>query len=160
MPDNTLETPFDISRDAYGKLFYRDREGREAVGATIVRAFPLSDPERWISLCDAKGRELLCLETLDKLPENARRIIEQELADRDFAPVIEQVFRTSGTTEPCEWDVATDRGTAKLVLKSEEDVRRLGPHRAVIRDAFGVRFLIPDCRTLDANSRQIIERYL
>lgn len=160
MPADAVETSFELERDAFGKLRFRDRDGREAIGVMIVRAFPLTDPRRWISICEAQGREIVCLETLDGLPQGLLRLIEEELADRDFAPVIERVFRTSGTTEPCEWEVATDRGPATLVLKSEDDVRRMGPHAAMLRDAHGVRFLIPDSRLLDSQSRQIVERYL
>ena len=151
---------FHLSRDAFGKLHYRDESGRSAAAVSVIRACPLSQPEGWIAICDAKGAELVCLESLSELPEESARLIDEELAQREFAPVIVRVHRSSGTTEPCEWDVETDRGRTQLVLKSEDDVRRLGAHGAILRDAFGVRYLIPDSRTLDSTSRQIVERYL
>lgn len=153
-------TTFKLNRNAFGKLDFHDEQGRAVAGVSVVRAFPLSEPDRWIAICDGKGRELVFVETLDELPSEVRRLIQEELADREFAPIIERVFRTSGTTEPCEWEVATDRGPTTLVLKSEDDVRRLGAHGALLRDAHGVRFHIPDSRALDVASRQIVERYL
>jgi len=56
--------------------------------------------------------------------------------------------------------VDTDRGPTRFVLKTEDDVRRLGPYRALIIDAQGVRYLIPDTRDLDAYGRRAVERYL
>ena len=32
--------------------------------------------------------------------------------------------------------------------------------RALVIDAHGIRYLIPDTRTLDATSRRLLERYL
>jgi hypothetical protein len=154
------DRPFELVRDAFGKLHYSDADGRSAAGVSVVRAFPLSEPDRWIAICDRHGSELALLSSLADLPEAKRKLIEDELAQREFTPVILRVYRSSGLTEPCEWDVETDRGRTQLVLKSEDDIRRLGPHGALIRDAVGVRYLIPDSRTLDAASRQIVERYL
>jgi hypothetical protein len=46
------------------------------------------------------------------------------------------------------------------VLKSEDDVRRIGLHGALVVDAEGVRYLAPDMRRLDTFSRRIFERYV
>jgi hypothetical protein len=44
-------------------------------------------------------------------------------------------------------------------LDSEDDVRRLGPYKALFIDTHGIRYLIPDTRTLDLASRRILDRY-
>jgi hypothetical protein len=56
--------------------------------------------------------------------------------------------------------VITDRGVTRFVLKSEDDVRRLGPHSGIIYDAHGVRYLIRDTRQLDLYSRRALEQYI
>jgi hypothetical protein len=150
--------PFELTRDAFGKLSLRDA-AHPSIGVSVVRPFPLSDPN-WVSICDRHGKELRCIESLAGVAEPTRRLMEEELAEREFSPVICRVHKSSGTTEPCEWDVETDRGRAVLLLKSEDDIRRHGPHGAILRDAFGVRYLIPDSRALDSASRRIVERYL
>ncbi|MCE9532354.1 MAG: DUF1854 domain-containing protein [Planctomycetes bacterium] len=48
----------------------------------------------------------------------------------------------------------------RFPLKSDEDVRRLADHRALVIDAHGVRYLIPDLQTLDPGSQRLLERYL
>ncbi len=44
--------------------------------------------------------------------------------------------------------------------RDSNDVRRLGPQRALVIDARGLRYLIEDIRSLDALSRRVLERYL
>jgi hypothetical protein len=56
--------------------------------------------------------------------------------------------------------VETDRGPTRFVLKSEDDVRRIGDHQIVIVDAHGTRYHIPDINAVDAKSRRIVEWYV
>jgi hypothetical protein len=40
-------------------------------------------------------------------------------------PVITRIVSVASFATPSTWQVETDRGTATLVLKGEEDIRRL-----------------------------------
>lgn len=151
---------FSLSQDDWGRLVLIDAEGRRHVGVEPVRSFPLTDPDRWISLCDAEGREVLFIGSMDELPAETRRILVEELALREFVPAIARIVRVSGDAFPADWDVETDRGPTRLTLDSEDDVRRLGLHGVLISDARKMRYQIPDTRTLDATSRRVLERYL
>ncbi|HEY2893827.1 MAG TPA: DUF1854 domain-containing protein, partial [Pirellulales bacterium] len=71
-----------------------------------------------------------------------------------------RILRVPVDAEPTQWEVETDRGPTRFVLNSNDDVRRLGPHRALVIDSHGIRYLIDDVRQLDHLSRRIIERYL
>ena len=66
----------------------------------------------------------------------------------------------SAVVEPSEWEVETDRGRTRFLLKSEDDVHPLDECTALITDAHGVRYLIPDTRQLDPASRRRLERFL
>ncbi len=153
-------TDIHLSTDAFGRLRYRGADGHECADTVPVRAFPITDPGHWIILCDPEGRELLCIEDPARLPEEVRAVLDEELARREFVPQIRRVLAVSSYLEPAEWEVETDRGHTRFVLKTEDDVRRLGPHRALIQDAQGMRFLVPDTRTLDPYSRRAVDRYL
>ena len=96
---------------------------------------------------------------LDKLPQDLRTILEDELGRREFVPLIENIVRVADDTDPSEWEVETDRGTTVFLLDSEDDVRRLGPFRALFIDTHGIRYIIPDTRKLNAHSRRIMARY-
>jgi hypothetical protein len=149
-----------LSYDPFGKLIYVDPQGVRHVGVIPVRAFPFSDREHWISLCDDSGKELTIIEDLSVLGEEDRKTLLSDLASREFVPAIEKVYGVSSQSEPCEWDVETNHGRTKFVMKNEEDIRRLGMHGASITDGQGLRFVIHDVRNLDAHSRRFVEWYL
>ncbi|MFM7844623.1 MAG: DUF1854 domain-containing protein, partial [Planctomycetota bacterium] len=152
--------PLTLARNVWGELVWTSPQGETQVGVSAIRMFPISDPNRWIALCDPQGRELTTIDDLAALPPATRLLVEEELGLRGFIPVIRRVYHISSLSEPCEWDVETDRGRTSFVLRSEEDVRRLTPHRAIIVDARGIRFLLSDVRELDQTSRRFVEWYL
>ncbi len=146
--------------DSFGRLVLTDAQGIVHAGVVPVRAFPLSDAEHWIALCNAQGHELALIEDTRDLPAETRDLLAAELAGREFLPAIKRINSVSGSSEPCEWQVETDRGATQFILKSEDDVRRIGPHRALVVDADGVRYVVADTRRLDAFSRRTLEKYI
>ena len=159
--DNGRRNPeWELHHDAHGRLVLTDALGRAHPGAEVVRAFPLSEPRRGVSIVDAGGKELAWIEDLDELPAGVRQVIEGQLAEREFVPVIRRVLRVSAAIEPSEWEVETDRGRTRFLLNNEDDVHPLDECSALITDAHGVRYLIPDTRQLDAASRRRLERFL
>ncbi len=158
--DRAASFSFRLHRDAFGRLVLTDAASQVHVGVLPVRAFPFTAPRAGLALVDAAGREVLWVPHLDDLPEEPRRAIEEELDRREFVPVIRRVYRVSPRVDPSEWEVDTDRGRTRFVLNSTDDVRRLDDRRAMLTDAHGVRYLVPDLHTLDAASRRWLERYL
>lgn len=150
---------FTLHHDAWSRLVLIDGDGRRHVGVEPVRVFPITDPEHWISICDAQGREIVCLERLDGLTAEVREVLEGELARREFIPEITRIVKVSGN-DPSQWNVTTDRGEVVFFLKSDDDIRRVSKHRVLVIDAHGVRYSIRDTRALDATSRRLLERYL
>jgi hypothetical protein len=149
---------FTLQRDAWGQIVLTDAAGERYVGVTPVRAFPISDAGRWISICDAQGHEIVSLEKLGDAPPEVRAMLEEELARREFIPRILKIFSAT-KKEPSQWEVQTDRGPSTFQINSEDDVRRLEPHQASILDSHGVRYLIPDVRRLDTASRRILDHF-
>jgi hypothetical protein len=151
---------FTLHHDAWGRLVLTDAEGRQHVGVEPVRAFPLSAPRCGISITDTTGRELVWIDDLEEVRPDQRRPLEEHLAAREFVPVIRRVLSVSAAVEPSEWHVETDRGRTRFLLNSEEDVQPLTEHTALVTDAHGIRYLIPDTRQLDAASCRLLERFL
>jgi hypothetical protein len=75
-------------------------------------------------------------------------------------PEIRRVLGVTGYATPCTWRVETDRGDTELLLKAEEDIRRLSGTALLIVDGRGIQFLIRNPQTLDPNSRAILDRFL
>jgi hypothetical protein len=151
---------FGLSHDPWGRLVLIDAEGRRFVGVEPVRAFPITHPTRWISLCDPEGHEVLTIESLDALAPAVRQTLEGELALREFIPVIQRIVKVSTEAFPSTWDVATDRGPTRLTIEADDDIRLLGPNRVMITDARRLRYHVPDVRVLDSHSRRLLERFL
>ncbi len=151
---------FTLTHDAWGKLVLTNADGHRHVGVEAIRAFPISEPNRWISILDANGEEVLWIDHLDTVPIEQRAILENELTKGHFLPVVQRVLSIEGTSEPTKWHVETDRGTTRFSLKNEEDVRRLMGHRVLIVDSHGIRYLIPNLKHLDTSSRRWMERYI
>ena len=149
-----------IERDAFGRLVLIDADGMRHVGIVPVRAFPLSAPDAGVSLVGSDGKEVLWLDRLDDVAPEARALLAQDLAVRDFAPTLLRLHKVSSFGVPSTWTVSTDRGETSFILKAEEDIRRLDGGALLIASAHGVQFRIPDTKALDRASRKLLERFL
>ena len=149
-----------VTRQSDGSLSATDDHDHEYHFIDPIRLFPLSSPNQWIRLIDGNSTEIAIIEDLEILPETSRKILQEELSKREFVPQIKRIISVSGKSEPSEWLVLTDRGESSFVMQSENDVRRLNDHGVLIIDAYGIRYLIPDDRNLDAASLKYLEWYL
>ena len=155
-----LSPKFGLVRDQWGQLIFISADGEKRSNVAPVALFPLSQPDSWISIRLPDGTELACIEDPQTLPPDVWQLLKEDLSRREFVPTIRRIVRVSGNTEPCEWQVETDRGPTRFVLKSEEDVRRIGDHEILILDAHGTRYHIPDLTAVDVKSRRIVEWYV
>ncbi len=149
-----------LAYDAFGRLVLTLPTGEQHCGVVPVRGFPFSSPGTCISFCDEHGHEVFFLSELTQLAPTVRQLLEADLARREFIPVIRSIYSVSAGAEPTDWHVLTDRGETRFVLNNEDNIRRMGPHGALITDSHGIRFRIEDSRALDAHSRRILRRYL
>ncbi len=150
-----------LTRDAFGRLILTTADGVRHEDISPVRAFPLAEPQAHISLVGSDGHERLWVDHLDRLPAAARRVLEEELAQRECLPVIRRILSVSTLATPSQWEVETDRGRTTLLLKAEEDIRRLPePGRLLITSGHGLHFVVADRFGLDRGSRKLLERFL
>lgn len=150
-----------LARNAHGRLVLTLADGTAHEGVVPVRAFPIAAPGEGLSLVGSDGHELAWIDRLADLPAPMRTLIEEDLAVREFVPTIERILSVSSFSTPSTWQVETDRGPARLVLKAEEDIRRLaGRTRLLIAGSDGLQFLVPDSTALDRASRRLLERFL
>jgi hypothetical protein len=155
-----MSTPFQLTRNPFGKLVLTNSEGEEFVGVAPVRSFPVQAPTRGISLVREGGKEVAWIDDLDALPAELRALVAEELEGREFMPEILQIKSVSSFATPCTWSVTTDRGDTEFLLKGEEDIRRLGAFSLLIADSHGIQFLVRDMFGIDKGSRRILDRFL
>ncbi|MDM4767807.1 DUF1854 domain-containing protein [Pelomonas sp. SE-A7] len=149
-----------LSRNAFGRLVLIDLQGGEHVGVVPVRAHPITAPDEGISLVGTDGHELAWIDSLSALPTPERELLASEFAQRDFIPTVLRIRKVSTFSTPSQWTIETDRGETQFILKTEEDIRRLGEGRLMITSSHGLQFLLPDRFALDRASKKILERFL
>lgn len=151
---------FQLHRDSYGQLEFIAKNGERHVGVVPIRAFPIAEPDVGIALVNTEGHEVGWIERTSDLPPEIGQLVEEELASREFVPEIERIVAVSSFACPSTWQVLTNRGEATVLLKGEEDIRRLSQTRLMIADTHGIQFLIRDTGTLDRHSRKLLDRFL
>ena len=151
---------FELHHDAWGRLVLTDAAGRQYVDVEPVRSFPLTAPREGIAICDTEGRELVWVENLDSLRSSVRQVLLDEFSQREFLPIIRGIVGVSTKESPAEWEVETDRGRTRFLVNGENDIHRLAFGGAIITDAHGIRYLIPDPAKLDSTSKRILNEHL
>lgn len=148
-----------LERDALGRLILIDASGVRHVGVYPVRAFPITAPSAGISIMDQSGKELCWFDAVSAIPELELGLIEDEMAAREFMPIIEKITKVSTFATPSIWDIETDRGPTRIRLKGEEDIRRIAGNTLLIADSNGLQFLIKDATRLDKVSKKLLDRF-
>ena len=82
---------FTLARNSHGRLVLTQPDGTAHEGVTPVRAFPIAAPSEGLSLIGPDGHELAWIDRLDQLPEPARHLIDEQLAEREFVSTISQI---------------------------------------------------------------------
>jgi hypothetical protein len=156
-----MSTPaFKLERNPAGRLICTLADGTVHVNVTPIRAFPLAAPDEGLALMSQEGHEIVWIEQISELTDGNRAVIEAELASREFMPEIHRIDAVSSFATPSTWTLSTSRGTTNMVLKGEEDIRRLPDNGLLIADNHGILYLIRDRKALDRHSRKILERFL
>ena len=150
---------YTLERDALGRLVFIDAAGVPHIGVYPVRAFPITEPDAGISIMDQSGKELYWFDGITAIPDGELTLIEEELAAREFMPVIEKITKVSTFATPSIWDIETDRGPTRIRLKGEEDIRRIAGNTLLIADSNGLQFLIKDSTRLDKLSKKLLDRF-
>jgi hypothetical protein len=128
---------------------------------SVVRAFPLSKPQKYFSVRDNAGEEIGMLAGLEGLDAESRRCVEAELERRYLVATIQRILDVTERFGVVEWEVDTDRGSCKFTTRDmREHVLRPFPGYYLFLDVDGNRYDVPDINKLDARSRAWLLRHL
>lgn len=154
-----MKHSYQLQRDSLGRLVFIDANGNSYIGVHPVRAFPITAPSAGIGIMDQSGKEVFWYPDVAVIPSAELQLIEEELAAREFMPVIERIIKVSTFATPSIWDIETDRGPTRIRLKGEEDIRRIAGNTLLIADSNGLQFLIKDSTALDKHSKKLLDRF-
>ncbi|MFW6161238.1 MAG: DUF1854 domain-containing protein [Planctomycetota bacterium] len=126
---------------------------------TLVRLFPLTEPDGWVAVLDEEGREVGILLDLGKLRKGSRAAAEEELQRRYLVPEITRLLECKPLRHHMmRWVVETDRGPATFTTRNLRDqIKEPSPRRLSLIDVEGNRYDIPDINALDLDSRRLLQ---
>ncbi len=132
-----------------------------------VRAFPITDPEEFISVKEpdsrekGKGAEIGLIRKMSDFDEETQTLLREELDRRYFTPVIKRLTGVKEKFGYYYWDAETSAGKVSFVMTNvSSNIRTLEDGRVFIHDIDGNCFQIPDPSKLDKASLKKIEIYM
>ena len=124
-------------------------------------ASPLTYPNRYLSLLNGKGEEIVMLETVQELPIDSRQAALEELAMRYLTATVISIINARNEFGVTYWHVMTDRGERDFVTQSlQENAQWLSPTQLMLMDVDGNRFELKDVSAMDQRSMTLLETIL
>jgi len=146
-----------LERASHGRLDLVDAAGHRHVDVDVLRGFPVSAAAGPVAIVATDGDELAWIDSLSDLDPSLRELLEEELSQREFLPVIERIESVSDG-EPMEWSVVTDRGPRRFTVAHVDDIVYPPDGSVSITDSMGVRYSVPRLSRLDSRSRRLLDR--
>lgn len=130
----------------------------------LVRTFPFSDPDIFLSVRDSseKAKEIGIIKDFHKdfSPETVK-LFEEQLTISYFAPVIKHILQVKEEGGYAYFDVQTNYGECQFAFRSNSSsVVHLSDTRLLIYDLDNNRFEIPDIRKLSANELKKLDLFI
>lgn len=152
-----------VVRRQGGLIYCTIRDEVTLLDPRFLRAHPLSDPDRYLSIKEAdtaRGREYGLLQRWRELDPESRGIVAKELERRYLGAVVKRILSAYDYSGVMLCEFETDRGVRQVTLRDVRDnIVYLGP-RLLITDAEGNRYDIPNTAALDARSAALLSRIL
>ena len=155
-----MNTHFDLVVDEQSKLILKRPGEEDAKDVRIRRAFPWSQPDRYVSIRSSEGKELMLIDDVSALDSRIQKIIADYLAGSVFIPQITRIEAIDDRFGFQDWSVQTDRGPIHFRVQEREDIRFLPDGRFSVKDADGNVYELPPLRELGEHTRRALERVI
>lgn len=127
----------------------------------IIRLFPFTDPDRFISVRDENEKEIGVIEDLANLSEDTTSLLKEQLELYYFTPVITKIIGIKDEHGYAYFHVLTDRGECRFTINMGANaVAKLTETRLLITDLDGNRFEIPDVLSLSVKEQRKLDLFL
>lgn len=157
-PESSPGTQLRLAHRTDGQL-WAVRDGNECA-VRVRRAFPWSEPGRFVSLRDAADREFALVADPAHLDPGSRRALEAALAAAGFVFVVTAVHEIEEEVEIRTWRVVTRQGARTFQTRLDDWPRALPGGGLLIRDVAGDLYRIEDLAQLDERSRDLLWAYV
>lgn len=135
-------------------ILHLEQEDKGFAHVTLIRSFPYTMPDRFISVRSAEGREIAMIQDVKLLAEDSFQAVGEELDRRYMIPVITQILTVRKRGSEWHLQVDTNYGPAALVMDNlHENIQPVTESRWMVTDNEGRRFELSDPEQMDARSR-------
>ncbi|OAB48529.1 DUF1854 domain-containing protein [Paenibacillus antarcticus] len=134
-------------------------DGKKHKDVRLIRLFPLTMPEQYISVRSDTDEELIMIADLSLLEGESRRVAEQELQRYYMTPTIKRIISLDQIG--CEWLWVVDSSNGIMNFRTSEKYESVHPLSLVswiLSDIEGRRFIISNIHELDESSMKQWEK--
>ena len=143
-----------------GELWWTTESGVKPIGS-LVRCFPATAADTWLSIRDTDGQELALIRNPETLDPDSRNTIAPVLHDKYHVPVITRIVSVTSSVEGKHLEVEAEEGPLTFDITGESDVDyREYPSVQLTDRSKRRKYLIPDAATLDQASRNLLRQHL
>jgi hypothetical protein len=157
-PEAEPQTELRLAHRSDGQLWAT--RGQEECVVRVRRAFPWSEPARFISLRDAEDREFALVPDPAALDPISRRALDAALAAAGFVFAVTAVREIEEEVEIRTWRVVTRQGARTFQTRLDDWPRPLPGGGLLVRDVAGDLYRIDDLAALDERSRELLWAYV
>jgi hypothetical protein len=137
------------------------QEDRSFAKVGIVRAFPLSDRNRFFSVRDAGDNEIGVIVNPTELSAENQNVIDEDLQRRYFIPSVKRIVSAKERFGTVDWIIESDRGLCQFTTQNlRENVQRPAAGRIILNDVDGNRYDIRNVDELSGESQELLFRHL
>lgn len=155
---DTISLPVKVKKRPDGQLWVNSNGKAKAVH--VLRCFPWSEPNRYISLRDKDEDEVALVVDLCELETESRIAVEGALAEAGFVLEIRKVISLDEDFEIRNWKVQTAQGVRKFQTGLDDWPYEVPGGGLLIRDISGDIFFIRDPEDLDEESRKLVWAFI
>ena len=156
-------SPTDKFTATEGGFISLDYEGRHYDRVKVVRLFPFTDANKYLSIREYGGssKEIGIIEDLDAMPEETKTLIEHQLRLCYFTPVISKIYNIKDEYGYAYFHVLTDKGECKFAINMGSNaVSKLSDTRIIIQDVDENRFEIRDTDVLTQKEKRMLDLFM
>lgn len=138
-------------------------DGRVWERIQVIRLFPFTDPDRFISLrtVDERSKEIGVIASMKEVDKDTRKMLDEQLNLHYFTPVIEKIIDIKDEYGYAYFHVLTDRGECRFTINMGGNaVVRLSDSRLLITDLDENRFEIRDVFALTSKEQRKLDLFL
>jgi hypothetical protein len=127
----------------------------------ILRAFPFSEPDKFLSVRDGAEKEVGLILNPLKLSAENRKLVDEELERRYLVPAVKRIIAAKERFGSVEWTMETDRGLCRFTTQNlRENSQRPAPGRIILSDVDGNRYDIRKVDDLNRESQELLFQHL